>query len=186
MDSVDTRMVLRVTAFEDLVDRIGRFESFTIAGRVYSADLLIPQLTIDAKDLITETQSAAAFALFWGIEAARARRFKAQVEASYRMWRDRIFLETKSTPNANTGKPPTDSQAESAYRMDPDYGMWRSKADDAQLQAELAEAIYEAFKIKKDLVKSAQEILRTEAGGTAYVVVEEPVRAVGRQPHTEG
>lgn len=182
MNNGESRAVIRVQAFEDLVDRVMRFESFNIAGKVYSADLLIPQLTIDAKDLLSEAQSAAAFALTWGIEAARARRFAAQVEAAYRAWRDRMFLEFKQTPVADTGKFPTDSQAEKLYRTHPEYGIWRGKQDEAHHAAELAEAIYEAFKVKKEMIKSAQEIMRTEAGGVAYVAVEEPRRTVPRQP----
>lgn len=175
------RAVISVTAFGELVDRIAQFESFTIAGRVYSADLLIPQLTIDAKDLMSEAQSAGAFALTWGLEAVRARRFHAKVSASYRTWRSRTWLETKATPAEGTGKFPTDTQCTNIYRMSPEYGAWRSRLDDAQESAEMAEAIYEAFKVKKEMIKSSQEIMRTEAGGSPYSVVENPRSTVPRQ-----
>lgn len=175
---------IQVTHFDDLVDRVAQFESFQVAGKLYSADLLIPQLTIDAKDLLSEAASAAAFALYWGIEASRARRFHAQVCAAYRAWRDRMFLEFKAGEGAS-GKPPSDSVAEKMYRAHPDYAQWRGQQDSSQESAEIAEAIYEAFKIKVQMIKTAEQIMRTEADGP-YVITEAPRKSSPRIPSTKG
>lgn len=178
------RVVLEVTNVADLIDKIAQFDQFAIAGRVYCSEMLIPQLSIDSKDLIAEAGSCPGFILFWGVEASRARRFHAQVESSYRMWRDRTFLEIKSEPLEATGKVPSDAVADKMCRADPDYGNWRSRLDDAQESAELAEAVQEAFKAKARLIEVQERVLRDEAGG-AYRVVESPRKSIPRQPQME-
>jgi len=175
------RAIIQVPAFEDLIDRVGSFDSFTVAGKLYSAEHLVPQLTINSADLVSEAASAAAFVLYWGLEAARSRRFHAQVEAAYRTWRDRTWLEIKATPGESTGKFPTDAQTEKTMHTSPHYGEWRGRLDDAQANAEMAEAVFEAFKLKGDLVKAAERIMAHEAGGAYYVEVT-PRQTVARQP----
>jgi len=178
---MNERTIIHMPHFEDLLDRIARFESVTIAGRVYTADLLLPQLTVNATDLVSEAATCAAFVLYWGITASQARRFAAQVEASYRSWRDQLFLKLKSIPLEATGKPPTDAVAEKMYRTDSEYGDWSQRKDDAQEGAEMAEAIHEAFKAKKELIQAMGRIMHDEAGG-AYLVSENPRQSVPRQP----
>jgi len=173
------RTSLHVVSFEDLVDRVASFESFRVADKLYTAQYLIPQLTVNTTDLISEAASASSFAVYWGLEASRARRFKAQVDASYRQWRDRMWLDIKTTPLDITGKFPTDSQTDKSSRLTPEYGAWRCRIDDALESAEMAEAVYEAFKMKADLVKSLERIMSSEAGG-AYFVVEKPNQEVTR------
>jgi hypothetical protein len=182
------RAIITVPAYEDLIDRVARFDSFVVAGNRYTSDMLLPQLTIDSKDLVSEAGTCAAFVLFWGTEAARARRFYAQVDASYRMWRDRTFLELKAQPVGQTttgsDKFPTDVQAEKLYRTQPEYGDWQQRRADAQESAEMAESVYEAFKIKGEMIKAQERIMRDEAGGP-YFVAENPRQTVARQPQTE-
>lgn len=184
MSNQNDRAIIYVPAYEDILDRIASFESFRIKDRVYSADLLIPQLMIDSKDLISECAAAAAFSLYWGLQAAQARRWKAQVEAAYRMWRDRTWLEIKASPVPETGKMPTDATVERLLRTGGDYGVWRGKLDDAQEAAEMSEAVHEAFRLKVDLLKTQERIMSHEAGGP-YVVMERNAEVVGRQPQTE-
>jgi len=182
------RAIIHVPAYEDLIDRVARFDSFVVAGNRYTADLLIPQVTIDSKDLVAETATCSAHVLYWGVAAARARRFHSQVEASYRMWRDRTFLETKARPVGETttgsAKFPTDTQAEKMYRTMPDYGDWQTRVADAQESAEMAEAVYEAFRVKGEMIKAQEKIMRDEAGGS-YYVSDNPRQTVARQPQTE-
>jgi hypothetical protein len=175
------RVKIQAVSVEDLIDRIAHFDSFQIGGKVYSARLLIPQLVIDATDLLSEASACAALVLYWGLEAARARRTKARAEAAYRQWRDRTFLEFKNT--ATDGKYPSDTVAEKLYRTHADYGVWQQKIDDAQEQAEQAEAIYEAFRAKKEMIVAEQKMLQAEAGGP-YFVVESPRETVPRTPLT--
>lgn len=175
------RVIITVPAYEDLIDRVAKFDSFTIAGRVYSSEFLIPQLTLRVSDLVAEASLCSALILYWGLEAARGRRYHAQVSAAYRSWRDHRFLELKQTVIEATGKFPTDSQAEKLYRQDPEYGKWRGNMDDSQEAAEMAEAIYEAFKTKKDMIAAAEKIMKDEAGG-AYQVRESVRQSVPRNP----
>lgn len=180
------RVTIHVPAFNDIVARIARFETFQVADRLYSADLLIPQLSISAKDLIQEAASCGALILYWGVEAARARRHVASVEASYRSWRDRRWLDLKSTPiEVGEGKMkiPSDTTAEKMYRTHPEYGVWQQRVADAQAAAECAEAVHEAFKAKKDLIRSMENMMRDEAGGP-YYIAEQPPDEVPRQPAT--
>lgn len=175
------RVAFHVRSHEDLIDRVARFETIRIADRQYGAELLTRQLTIDSRDLVSEASSASAQALYWGIEAARARRYVAQIEAAYRTWRDRTWLEIKSGEDSRTNKAPTDATADKLLRQAPEYQTWRGRKDDGQQQAEMAEAIYEAFKLKVQLIKIQAEIIRTEAGGS-YYVTEAPRTQPARTP----
>ena len=178
-------IILGVVAFEDLIDKIARFDSFVIGGRVYSSELLTPQLIIQAADLVTDAATCGAQVLYWGVEAARARRFVAQVDAAYRSWRDRAFLDAKATPAEGSGKFPSDAVASSLYRQRPEYGDWQGRKATAQEGAEMAEAILEAFRLKAQLIRVAEQTLRDEAGGP-YRVAEEPPARIARRPQTAG
>ncbi|MGH7536371.1 MAG: hypothetical protein ACREMG_12450 [Gemmatimonadales bacterium] len=181
----DERTTLHIESFEDLIARVTQFDSFTIDGRVYSAPFLIGQLTIDTKDLVSEQSLCPAQVLYWGLMAAQARRGKARVEAAYRQWRDRTFLEIKNKPlakeDAKADKFPSDTVAEKMYRTAPDYGDWQKRQDDAQWAAENAEAIYEAFKCKRAMIESQQKTLHDQAGGP-YQLTEESRRTIPRTP----
>jgi len=182
------RVAIAIPSFNDIVSRIAKFETFQVADRLYSADLLIPQLTISGKDLIAEAASCAALILYWGVEAARARRHVESVEGSYRGWRDRKWLDLKSTPidDGKGGvKIPSDAVCDKQYRTHPEYGVWQQRKAAAQEAAECAEAVHEAFKAKKDLVKVMENLMRDEAGGP-YWVSEQPSVEVPRQPQLAG
>ncbi len=174
---------IQIPHFADLVDRIARFETFQVADRTYSADLLIPQLTINCRDLVAEAAGCAAFTLYWGVEAARARRHVAAVEAGYRAWKARTAMETKATP-LESGKYPTDSHVQNIYRTMPEYGEWWARKNDAQESAECAEAIHGAFQLKAELIKAEERILHDEAGG-AWTVQELPRTSIPRQPQMD-
>jgi len=176
--------IIRVKSFEDLIHKVMAFSSFRIQDRLYSAELLVPQLVIDNKDLLTESAMCAAFVLYWGREAAAARRAKARVESAYRTWRDRTWLEIKHTPLPDTeGKPkyPTDAHVERLLHQHPEYGEWRGRQDDAQEAAENAEAVHLAFQTKAELIKNQQRLLHDEAGGP-YQIAEEPRQTQAREP----
>jgi len=191
------RTPIHVPSFNDVMDRIAKFDAFSIGGRLYTADMLIPLLTINTKDLLVEASSTPALALYWGLEASRARRFVAETDGQYRVWKERAYMEAKALPlitnvtvPATPKKPeytkeitkfPTEDQAKATYRLLPEYGEWQRRKYVAQEAAENAEAVYEALKAKKELIKAEIELLRNEAGG-AYVVVEDEPRQVPRQP----
>lgn len=178
------KVAIHIPSFNDILARIAKFETFQVADRLYSADLLIPQLTINGKDLIAEAASCGALILYWGIEAARARRHVESVEGSYRSWRDRKWMDFKSTPieDGKGGmKAPTDALCEKLYRTHPEYGVWQQRKAAAQESAECAEAVHESFKAKKDLIRAMEAMMRDEAGGPYYVAEQAPVEAP-RQP----
>jgi hypothetical protein len=160
---------MEVTSLEDLIDRVAHFDSFRIAENTYTSRWLLPQLMVDTTDLLADSSTVAALVLYWGLEAAKARRAKARADAAYKSWRDRMFLEIKNTPLENS-KYPSEASAEAAYRTLPDYGLWQQKIADAQEQAEQAEAVYEAFRAKKDMIIAQQKMLADQSGGSYYVV----------------
>jgi hypothetical protein len=180
----DNKVVIEVPHFQDILGRIAKFETFQVADRLYSADYLIPQLTINAKDQITEAAMCGAMIIYWGIEAARARRHVADTDASYRSWRDRKWLDFKATPiddGKGGQKIPSDSMVDKLYRTHPEYGIHHQRKATAQESAECAEAVYEAFRAKKDLLQIMERMMRDEAGGPYYVAEQSPVE-IPRQP----
>jgi len=177
------RSEVRVPAFDDVVDRILRFDSFQVGERIYSAELLIPMLTIRTADLLAEASACAALVLYWGVEAARARRQHAAQDAAYRAWRDRAWLEAKTAEDG--ARAPSDATCERIYRTKPEYGEWQRRIAMTQESADCAEAVHEAFRVKAQLIRDQREILRDEAGGCPYFVVENRTAGVPRQPKTE-
>lgn len=169
-----------VASMDDLIDRISNFESIRIGDKIYSAKLLTPQMVVDTADLVSEASTVAALILYWGLMAAQARRAKARVDSAYRAWRDRSYLAIRNKPD-DAGKHPSDATAEKMYRSLPEYGVWQQKIDDAQEQAEQAEAIYEAFRAKKEMIIAEQKILNDQSGGS-YYVVEGPRKTIPRTP----
>lgn len=175
------RTEIRVQAFTDLIDMVAKFETFRVADRLYSADLLIPQLTIRTKDILTEAATCPAHVLYWGLEAARAKRHFESVEAAYRSWRDRAFVNFKTGGNPESSKVPSDALCEKQYRIAPEYGEWQRRRADAQEGSDCAQAVLEAFRAKVQLIKTQEQLLRDEAGGSWYVV-EDPPQTVPRCP----
>jgi len=175
------RVEIRTPAFTDLVDSVARFETFRVADRLYSADLLLPQLTIRLKDILTEAATCGAHILYWGIEAARAKRHRESVEAAYRAWRDRAWITAKTAGQDEGAKTPSDAQCERMYRTHPDYGGWQQRRSDAQEGADCAEAVLQAFRAKADLIRTQERLLRDEAGGP-YFVVEAAEENIPRRP----
>ncbi len=176
------RTEIHVVARQDLIDRVARFETFRVLDRTYSAELLIPQLTINTKDLLTESAANAAMILYWGLETARARRHYDQTEAAYRSWRDRAWLRHKGEPGPD-GKFPSAEVAEKLYRSVPEYGEWQRRKIDAQEGFDCAGAVLEAFRAKGEMIKSQERLLRDESGGNYFVVEERPL-GIPRQPQT--
>jgi len=179
----DERVPITVPAFSDVLARIAHFSSFSIGGRLYTADYLLPLVAIDLSRLTEEGATVPALLLYWGLEAARARRFKADCDHQYRSWTERAFLEAKATPVNGSDKFPTDRQAEATYRIAPAYSEWHRRIDTAQEAAENAEAVYESLKAKQFLLKVEQELLHDEAGGSYVIVPAEP-RELARNPLT--
>lgn len=181
MDFEDNRQPINVRNFDDLIDRVARFDSFTIEDRQYSAELLIPQLTINNKDLVSECATVSSWATYWGLAASRARHYKARVDAAYRAWKDYRITEAKATDDPETGKRRTEADCERYYRMHPEYIDWNMRRNDAQRSAEFAEAIYEGFKLKSKMIDVTQRLLRDEAGGP-YYIIEDDRLGIERQP----
>lgn len=175
------RVEIQVAHHDDLIAKISRFDNFRVLDKLYTAELLIPLMVIRLKDLVTEAATTAAMVLYWGAEATRARRHHARVQSAYRGWRDRAWLTAKQTPDPGTGKLPSNEVAERLYRAQPDYGDWQQRLHDAQEGAEMAEAVLEAFRLKAEMIKTEERLLRDEAGGP-YAVSEEPRASVPRTP----
>lgn len=174
------RVPLRVQAHVDLVDQIARFDTFRVCDRLYTADLLIPQLTIRAKDLILEACQCSAHILYWGLEASRAKKHVEMSEHAYRSWRERAWLGFKTSAAGET-KAPSDAMCEKLYRTLPEYGDWQQRRVESQHGADCAHAVYEAFRAKSELIKTIERIMRDETGG-AYYVVEDAPRTIPRSP----
>lgn len=178
------RVALPVTAYEDMIHRIASFEEFMVAGRVYRAELIIPQLVTNMAQLAEESATAAVMIAYWGREAARARRYKSQMEATYRQWKARQMIDLKKSKEDEGAKTPSDAMVANLYRIDPAYAEWQRRINDAQEAAENAEMLYEAFKVKARMIEASQKILHDEAGGAYRVVPANPI-AIPRQPKLE-
>lgn len=97
----------------------------------------------------------------WGWIAARAQRVYERTEALYRRWREGEFWAAKQAPDPEPKgwKKPTDKEAESVYRLHPEYEAWQFRVERSREVWNQCEAIVEAFKAKKDVMRRTQRRL---------------------------
>lgn len=127
---------------------------YTVTGDI-ARDIVIRE---DA--LAAQVEAVAAQVMHWGRHAALAKRVWEIEEREYRVWKAQRYLETLK--NAE-GKKPTEAFIEATYRTHPEYGPRATRVERAEEAFNAAQAILEAFKAKRDMLKAA--VVRAHENG---------------------
>ena len=76
-------------------------------------------------------------------------------ERGYRVWRDRFYLNAIDPEGKEDGwKKPTEKAIEAMYRTSDEYATWNARIERAQEAHDSCDAIVEALRAKRDMLKT--------------------------------
>jgi hypothetical protein len=142
---------------------------------------IVRELVLDELNVALQVQTVTAEIQKWGRLGAQARRVWQLEERGYRAWRSQFFLEATKRPENDEDKPgwtrtakgepkvPTKETIEAMYRVAPEYHQWQVRIEKAEETYNAVQAVYEAFKAKKDMLK--QFAYRNRDSGQAQLAV---------------
>lgn len=146
-----------------------------------SAKVIVQELVLDEINVATQVQTVTAEIQKWGRLLAQTRRVWQLQERGYRAWRSKFFLDSIKRPEDGEEKPgwtttakgepkaPTKETIEAMYRVSPEYHQWQVRIEQAEEVFHTVEAVYEAWKAKKDMLK--QFAYRHRDSGQAQLAV---------------
>ena len=126
---------------------------------------VVRDLVLDEMNLAHQVQTITGEIQKWGRLLAQCKRVWELEERGYRAWRSRFTLDLMQPPakdeekegwsKTSKGEPkaPTKETAESLYRVHPEYHQWNVKIERAEEAYNATNAVYEAFKAKRDMLK---------------------------------
>jgi len=122
---------------------------YKVTGAVVR-DLVVPD-----GDITDQLQAVAAPIAHWGRWAAQAKRIWEVEEHLYRIWRDGFALTLIDPEGREKGwKKPTQAQVDQTVRTHPKYVEWQIKLERAEEAYLATQAVYEAMRAKKDVLKT--------------------------------
>jgi len=130
-----------------------------------TSDGVVRELVLDEINLAHQVQTITGEIQKWGRLVAQCRRVWEMKERDYRSWRSQIMLDLMTPPaegEDKTGwtvtakgdpKPPTKEVSDALKRIHPDYAKTYVAIERAEEAYHSTEAVYEAFKAKRDMLK---------------------------------
>lgn len=161
-------------ALEQIQTRLINVPSWNIYQVLDSGDDVGPYYRVTgaiAYDLVVrdeclreQVQTVAAQIMHWGRWTAQAKRVWQIVDHKFRVWRDGYALECIDPEDKPDGwKKPTQEQVKQLYRTHPSYTTWQIEIERAEEAYNATLAVYEGFKMKKEMLRLA--IRRREDNG---------------------
>lgn len=160
---------------DQYVQRLQNIEPFQIysineKGQVapwYTVDgSIMRDLVMRETDLAIQVQTIAAQIGHWGRMVAQTKRVWEIEERHYRAWRSRFVLD-KLSPKE--GKAPSVAKVEAMYRIHSEYAPFQEAIERAEEAYESAKCIYEAFRAKRDMLRTV--VYRSRDDGSVTLSV---------------
>lgn len=132
------------------------------------ATAIVRELVLDEINLGGQVQIITGEIQKWGRLLAQARRVWQLREREYRAWRSQFFLDSLKWPTPDKEdelpagwtktakgdpKPPTKEAVEALYRVHVDYAKHQVAIEQAEESYNAVDAVYEAFKAKRDMLR---------------------------------
>jgi len=114
---------------------------------------VINELVIWEMGLTEQVQVISAQIMRWGRLAAQAKRVWEIKERDYRIWRDGVIV--RALYVADEKKPPAEWKIEAQMRTDPLYLVHQKNLERAEEAYNVAQAVLEGFRAKKDMMRAA-------------------------------
>jgi hypothetical protein len=165
------------SALDQWVARLQNLDGFNIGAiikegqatepwmQVNSAEI-VKELVIDELNLRQQVESVTAQIQMWGRLCAKAKRVWELQERLYRKWRSEFYLECIKPPKGKKVGPgwtvtakgdpkaPTEKIIEALYRSHDQYQVHQANVEAAEEAFNSANAILEAFRAQKDMLRS--------------------------------
>lgn len=141
-------------------------QAIDISGNVHpwlivDGHAIVPDLVINPHTLREQVDTVAGSIIHWGRMAAQCQRVWEVREREYRGWRSPIELECHRHGIPGVDKI-TEKLIEVYYRTLPEYNEFQQRVEEAHEAFNAATAVLEAFKAKKDMLRS--DIYRSRDG----------------------
>lgn len=114
---------------------------------------IVHDLVLRDQDIGLQVQTISAQMALWARMTAQSRRVWEIEERHYRVWRSRFYTEA-TTSKEDGWKKPTEKAIEAAYRLDPEYAKFQVAIERAEEAYECARGILDAFRAKRDMIKT--------------------------------
>lgn len=114
---------------------------------------IVNELVIWEAGLVEQVQVVSAQIMRWGRLTAQAKRVWEIEERDYRIWRDGLTVALASTTDEK--KKPPQYLLEAQMRTDPLYLVHQKKLERAEEAYNVAQAILEGFRAKKEMLKTS-------------------------------
>jgi hypothetical protein len=148
---------------EAIIQRLSTINPVAITDVTVTGDLgavgtmidgkIVNELVIWEAGLVEQVQVIAAQIMRWGRLAAQAKRVWEIEERDYRIWRDGLTVSLAAV--ADEKKKPPQYLLEAQMRADPLYPIFQKKLERAEEAYNVAQAVLEGFRAKKDMLKSS-------------------------------
>lgn len=123
------------------------------------SNLLLEDLVLSDLDLDGQVQTLALRIAFWGRLCAQAKRIWEIKEREYRIWKARYYIIYREDETKRTEK-----EIDSLIRLKPEYISLYNDVEKAEEVYNILTAVVEAWRAKKDIVKTAVYRRATEDG----------------------
>lgn len=138
------------------------FNIFSIAGDGSIAPWyevkgdIVRDLIINESNLYAQVATVSAQVMHWGRLVAQARRIWEIEERNYRQWRARFTLDALNPKDKpESWKKPSQDHIEAMYQSTPEYAEHYKKIERAEEAFNAAQAIVDAFKAQRDMLRAA-------------------------------
>jgi hypothetical protein len=123
------------------------------------SNLLLEDLVLSDLDLDGQVQTLALRIAFWGRLCAQAKRIWEIKERKYRIWKAKWYILYREDETKHTEK-----EIDSLIRVRPEYISLYNDVEKAEEVYNILTAVVEAWRVKKDIVKTAVYRRSTEDG----------------------
>ncbi len=124
---------------------------------------VLPELIIQHLNIPAQVDLCPAQLQTWGRYKSIAQRAVDICQRRYRCWRDAFQLKALETAERSGEKKPTSAMLEMMYRQEPEYRKLYQKIEQAEEALNAITAVYEAFKVKANLLGAHAPMYREMA-----------------------
>jgi hypothetical protein len=149
---------------------------FTINGRAWSAQELVPLLVTDPAQLDAHIAVCPAWVAFWGGMVADAKYAHDQRQADYRVARDTWSTRRRAESKA------TQAAIEEEWRTQPEYPTWQGSLLEVERAWSCAQFLFDAFGRKAQMLTALARVYVEERAASANTRPGPVAQAAWHQP----
>ena len=165
---------MKLSDFDAYVQRLQNLTPFTVLHPTTDGEdvvdwfqvtqqFILPELIINQLNIPAQVDLCPAQLQTWGRYKSIAQRAVDICQRRYRVWRDGFKLMALETAERSGEKKPTDKMLEMMYRQETEYAAHYRRIEQAEEVLNAITAVYDAFKIKANLLGAHAPMYREMA-----------------------